>query len=311
MKQHYPLFIIILCTIGICIVLSLIYLQLLGSHETIEYKISPQQIASATILPSQEINVTEKEENNISEIVQEDEQYNIPEIAQDDDEQALEYSLETKETDSEKITPEDETNEETDSSPQEYTQEEVIKIIEQAAKEYNVPLWFLKAIVRRESSFNNTEISYDDGIEGEENWNMQRDCSFTEDKYPHGLGLTKLTGWMYQGSFYPFCLETPDNNNEDYYYAMRMQDYGTWIDMNDVTALTDPFDPKQNLERFLTGYAIPAHDLFATQYPNETEEELWRRVAFHWNKGLYVIYDSNNTDYLALYDSYTEEYQNE
>lgn len=208
-------------------------------------------------------------------------------------------------------TPE-ETDEITSEETQEYTEEEILIIIEQIAEQYDVPSWFLKAIVRRESSFNNTDISYDDGIEGNDNWNEARpECSFTIDDYPHGLGLTKLTGWMYQGSPYPFCLETQDNNYDDYYYAMRMQDYGNWIDMNSVTELIDPFDPEQNLERFLTGYAIPAYNLFATQYPDESEEEIWRRVAFHWNKGLYREYDVNNTDYLELYDVYVEIYQND
>lgn len=190
-----------------------------------------------------------------------------------------------------------------------YIEKEILALLETIAEEYDVPSWFLKALVRRESSFNTTDISYDDGIEGDDNWNNQRDCAFTEDGYPHGLGLTKLTGWMYQGSPYPFCLEAPDNDYEDWYYAMRMQDFGSWIDMNDLTLLEDPFDPRQNVERFLTGYAVPAYTLFSFQYPDETEEEIWRRVAFHWNKGLYQEYDPENEDYLVLYDQYVEKYQ--
>ena len=54
-----------------------------------------------------------------------------------------------------------------------------------------------------------------------------------------------------------------------------------------------------------------AIDLFAEQYPEEAEEEIWRRVAFHWNQGLYQEYDPENTEYLALYDYYVEYYQNE
>ncbi len=195
-----------------------------------------------------------------------------------------------------------------DSQALEYTEEEILVLLETLAEEYDVPSWFLKALVRRESSFNATEISHDDGIEGNDNWNNQRDCAFTEDGYPHGVGLTKLTGWMYQGKPYPFCLDAPNNDYEDWYYAMRMQDFGLWIDMNEVAILQDPFDPRQNVERFLTGYAIPAYTLFTSQYPDETEEEIWRRVAFHWNKGLYQEYDFNNEDYLALYDKYVEWY---
>lgn len=190
-----------------------------------------------------------------------------------------------------------------------WTEKAVIKIIEKVAQRYEVSPAFLKAIVRRESSFDPYDISMDDGIEGDENWNSQNfDCAFTSDGYPHGLGLTKLTGWMYQGSPYPYCLEAPDNENKNYYYSMAMQNYGEWIQMEDVSRLTNPFNPVQNLRRFLTGYALPAYELFTGLYPEVSEEEIWRRVAFHWNKGLYKEYDPENTDYLERYDQYFEEY---
>lgn len=177
------------------------------------------------------------------------------------------------------------------------------------AEEYAVPAWFLLALVERESSFQGNLLSLSDGIGGEESWQSFRPgCGVSPDGYPHGVGLTQLTGWMYQGMPYPFCLEEP-GFSEEYYYAMRMQDYGEWISMEDVSVLTDPFDYEQNLERFLTGYAIPAHDLFASLYPEDSEEEIWRRVAFHWNKGLYVPYDSENEDYLLRYDMLVEKYR--
>ncbi len=263
----------------------------------------------------------EELENEINRWISELQQYEVPDaqnlleqfeaLQEDTSEEITEHEEESESETTIEDEAEETENQENDQT-QQYAEEEIIIIIEQIAEEYNIPSWFLKAIVRRESSFNNTEISYDDGIEGEENWNEARpDCSFTTDYYPHGLGLTKLTGWMYQGSLYPFCLDAPDNDNEDYYYAMRMQDYGNWIEMENVTPLTNPFDPEQNLERFLTGYAVQAYELFTSQNPEESEEEIWRRVAFHWNKGLYQEYDPENTDYLALYDVYVEEYQNE
>lgn len=196
--------------------------------------------------------------------------------------------------------------------PKTYTEEEVIVVLGDLSDIHEVPLWFLKAIVHRESSFNVSDVNMYDSAMGEENWNKKREeCAFTSDAYPHGLGLTQLTGWMYQGSPYPYCLEEPDDEHEDYYYSMRKQDFGEWISMNDISELEDPFDPRENVERFLTGYAVPAYRLFASQYPEESEEEILRRVAFHWNKGLYVEYDAENTDYLALYDVYVEEYREE
>ncbi len=193
---------------------------------------------------------------------------------------------------------------------QTYTEDEVVVILRELSESYDVPLWFLKAIIHRESGFNVSAVNMDDSTMGEENWNSQKEyCAFTSDGYPHGLGLTQLTGWMYQGSPYPYCLEEPDDENKEYYYSMRKQDFGEWISMGEVSVLENPFDPKENVERFLSGYAVPAFKLFASQYTEESEEEIWRRVAFHWNKGLYAEYDAENTDYLALYDQYVEEYK--
>jgi hypothetical protein len=190
-----------------------------------------------------------------------------------------------------------------------YSEAEIIALIEVKALEYDVPYWFLQSIVARESYFDPTEENLSDGIGGEEAWEEYRpECAFTDDGYPHGLGLTQLTGWMYQGSPYPFCLDVPDNDETDYYWAMNFPNLGDWIAMDAVTPLSDPFDPEQNLDRFLSGFAAPLFDLFQIEY-GELEEDLWRRVAYHWNKGLWVDYDETNEDYLTLYDTYIETYQ--
>lgn len=189
------------------------------------------------------------------------------------------------------------------------SEESILELLDRLAEEYGIPSWFLKAIVHRESTFNPDLINMDDGIEGDENWNhWDGDCAITEDGYPHGVGLTQLTGWMYQGRPFPFCLDEADDTNEDYFYSMAESIYGEWIDMEEVSRLEDPFDPEENVRRFLTGYAIPAYTLFDSLY-GDSEEETWRRVAFHWNKGLYVDYDPTNTDYLETYDAYAELYQ--
>ncbi len=218
---------------------------------------------------------------------------------------------------------------------EQYTEEDILQILDQKAEEYNIPPWFLKGVAHRESSLNNCLINMDDGIEmigeGEENWNTRRDnCAFTTDDYPHGTGLYQLTGWHYQGSPYPFCLDRPDNNHHDYREAMRIigenGPFGEWIKMDQVSRLDDPFDPVQSVDRFITGYALPLYyyfriqpfleditpleenNLFLLLNNNETNE-LWRRVAFHWNKGLFVEYDPNNKDYLELYDEHVEMYR--
>lgn len=42
--------------------------------------------------------------------------------------------------------------------------------------------------------------------------------------------------------------------------------FGRWISMSRVTPMTDPFDAKQNLDRFSTGYAVPAFNTFKKRY---------------------------------------------
>jgi hypothetical protein len=53
---------------------------------------------------------------------------------------------------------------------------------------------------------------------------------------------------------------------------------------------------------------VPAFHLFKEVYGLDDEETL-RAVAFHWNKGVYRTYDSENRDYLELYDRYVEWFQ--
>ncbi|MEX2430703.1 MAG: transglycosylase SLT domain-containing protein, partial [Dehalococcoidia bacterium] len=162
---------------------------------------------------------------------------------------------------------------------------EVDDAIRDAAAKYNLPRWFYYAIIQRESSF-------DPNLVGSHN----------------DLGLTQMRGLKYTGESYPMGLPAPDADNEDYYWAMRFQDFGRWIDIHEVSPLTDPFDPRQNLDRFSTGYAVPAFHLFKRVYGLDSAEAL-RAVAYHWNKGVYVDYDPNNADYLGLYDEYVEHFK--
>jgi hypothetical protein len=157
---------------------------------------------------------------------------------------------------------------------------EVDGIIRDAVATYNLPRWFYYAIIQRESSFdpmaNNFNIDY---------------------------GLTQLGTLAYAGMPYPENLPVPDDNHPQYGWDMNFGELGMWIRMSNVTSLTDVYDPKQNLDRFSTGYAVPAFHLFKRLYGLDDATTL-RIVAFHWNQGLFVPYDPTYDEYLGLYDQY-------
>ena len=72
--------------------------------------------------------------------------------------------------------------------------------------------------------------------------------------------------------------------------------------------LTNPFDPQQNLTSFATSMGVPWYNYQKSLHPEESEQELWSRVAFNWNKGLFANYDQNNQDYLGQYNQYVQQY---
>lgn len=156
--------------------------------------------------------------------------------------------------------------------------------IRNAVAKYNLPRWFYYAMIQRESSFD------PDAYNG-------------RDK-----GLTQLGGAYYTGQPYPYGLSSPNDSYKQYYYDMNMGKYGKWIYMSKVSRMTDWTDPQQNVNRFSTGYAVPAFNLFKRVYGQGNSATL-RRVAFHWNKGVYKTYDPGNCDYLCLYDKYVGEFK--
>lgn len=157
--------------------------------------------------------------------------------------------------------------------------------IRQEVAKYGLPRWFYYALIERESSFNPQAYNPNGGY-----------------------GLTQLTGSWYSGSPYPENLRTPDDSNRNWRDDMNIGGLGPWIKMSQVTALSDPFNIQQNLERFSTGYAVPAFKVFKQLY-GASDTETLRHVAFSWNKGVYKQYDPNNQDYLGLYDQYVQEYK--
>jgi hypothetical protein len=78
--------------------------------------------------------------------------------------------------------------------------------------------------------------------------------------------------------------------------------------MSQVSRLSDPFDAEENLNRFSSGFAVPAYYLCREVYGLDGVEAL-RAVAYHRNKGLFQDYDPNNRSYLAQYDQYVERYR--
>jgi hypothetical protein len=165
---------------------------------------------------------------------------------------------------------------------------EVDAAIRRAALRYQLPRWFYYALVHRESTFNPSLVT------------------------GAGFGLTQLTNKDHTGQPYPEDLSAPDNAYSTWKYNMGLTTFGPWIDMNDVSVLTDPLDSDQNLDRFSSGYAAPAFYLFKSRYGLSDAETL-RAVAYHWNKGLpYTAaqnYDPNDQSYLPTYDQYVANYR--
>jgi hypothetical protein len=156
---------------------------------------------------------------------------------------------------------------------------EVDDAIRRAVTKYNMPRWFYYALIQPDTGF---DPNTDTGVY---------------------RGLTQLGPLAYAGRPYPQDLPFPDDLNRQYAWDMNFRQHGPWIQMSRVSRLTDWFDPDQNLDRFSTGYAVPAFHLFKRTYALDDVETL-RAVAFHWRKGVFVTYDAANADYLPTYDEY-------
>jgi hypothetical protein len=161
--------------------------------------------------------------------------------------------------------------------------------------------WFLYAVEHRESTFSTTHCNYNDGAG---NWNRAIPSSSwpTSDHIPHGCGLTQLTGWTHAGMPYP-------GNSGSAPTMLGKGIYGSIAPPRPVTSLSNPFDPLQNLRRFVTEEVLPDFVLIKRHYPSYNTEQVLRAVAFHWNKGEYTSYQPWNCDYLCLYDQYVRTYK--
>ena len=176
-------------------------------------------------------------------------------------------------------------------APPECTDPEVLAAMNAAAKKYNLPRWFIYAVVHRESSFDRYTVNPNDG----------------------GQGLVQLTGADHQGYPYPENLSAPNNSYDQWVWDMGLNQFGPWVDMNDVTPLAnydDAFHPVHNLDRYATVYAAPAYFLF--QVGADPAENL-RRVAYHWFRGLFDDnYPDGATGYFEGqwgYDAYVAQYK--
>jgi hypothetical protein len=177
--------------------------------------------------------------------------------------------------------------------------EAVDKAIHRAKKKYNLPRWFLYAVVHRESTFDPTK-KFEDKCEG------VRDI---------GVGLTQLTCPPNNGIPYPYGLDPPDNHDSRWINAKRINIFGEWIKMAHVSPMTDVDNPDQNLDRFHTVYAVPFYRYLKFKHPSDTDNERLRRLAFHWNKGLFAPFHPHDntymhdTTYLPEYDKYVNDYR--
>jgi hypothetical protein len=163
--------------------------------------------------------------------------------------------------------------------------------IHQTADRYNLPRWHLYALIMTESSCNPNAQNGDDDV-----------------------GLTQLGGVNYYGRPFPHNLESPNNDYDQWVYDMGInQSWGggrdsPWVYMTDVTRMTNWFNPRQHLDRYATVYGVPAFDLMQRRYPGRSDNETLRIMAFHWYRGLFTSYNSNEP-YLDRYDEYVQEYR--
>jgi hypothetical protein len=141
---------------------------------------------------------------------------------------------------------------------------------------------------------------------------IQRESSFNPRSFNgRDYGLVQIGGPWYTGQPYPENLSAPEDLSLQYADSMNFDRYGYWIQMSRVSRLTDPYDPVQNLDRFSTGYAVPAFYSFKKHYGLSDIETL-RAMAFHWNKGVYRTYDPNDNSYLGArygYDRWVRDFR--
>ena len=163
----------------------------------------------------------------------------------------------------------------------------VDEAIKRACARYNWPRWFLYSVCQRESSFNPNAYN------GSNN----------------GLGLTQLTGSKDNGMPYPFGLAAPNNTNRDWFYDKGLNVFISWIDMNYVTRLDHPYDPDENLSRYLTVYAAPWWLYQKKIHPTETDLLTFQRVGYHWFHGLFKAYDPNLLTYLGQLNTYINQFK--
>lgn len=162
----------------------------------------------------------------------------------------------------------------------------VNQAIIRAANLYNLPRWFYYALVLRES--------YCDPNAKNSNNN--------------GLGLTQLTGEKHNGMPYPMNLQKCDPSHQQWIWDMGINIYGKWVNMCNVTFMSNPYDPDQNLSRFSTAHVVPWFLFQKNKHPQEDNVTLLERVAFNWYRGYFKEdYPNDDRGYLDLYRKYVND----
>ena len=161
---------------------------------------------------------------------------------------------------------------------------QVAQALSSVSQKYNVPLWFLYAVAQRESSFDPNAVN---------NWDTEAGSGWP------GRGLFQITG---QDSASPQFAAYGNASND-----LGFNKFGQWVDPKTVPYMSNIFDPYQNAERFVSSFAAPWYNYQKQQNPGLSSDQLWDRVAFNWNAGLFSPYDANR-QYLTEYRYYAQDF---
>lgn len=175
--------------------------------------------------------------------------------------------------------------------PAHYSQE-VADAVGAMSATYNLPRYYMFAVIDRESGGDPTATNPNDG----------------------GLGLVQLTGENWNGSPYPHNLAVCDNNFLQWTYDMGFSTFGVWLDMCEVSTLTNSESWKTataNLRRWCTSFVVRWYQQRKGTFSSESSGTLLRRTAYNWRYGLFKAYDPNDP-YLTGnwgYDYWLNEYK--
>src|SRR2546426_7130443 len=111
---------------------------------------------------------------------------------------------------------------------------QVADALRAVGEKYNIPLWFLYSVAKRESSFDPNATN---------NWDSESGSGFP------GRGLFQITG---QDSANPQFAAYSGASND-----LGFNKFGQWVNPATVPYMSNIYDPYQNTERFASSFAGP------------------------------------------------------